>query len=41
MGANWQPLNMNVPGAANGAALTLSVTNTVESAVYRTGVKLP
>ncbi len=41
MGSQWQNLNFNTPGASDGSALTLTVTNTVESAVYRTGVKLP
>ncbi len=41
MGSQWQNLNFNRPGANDGSALTLTVTNTVDSAVYRTGVKVP
>jgi hypothetical protein len=37
----WIPLNINRPGAADGAALFLTVTNTGGSGNYRTGVKLP
>ncbi len=37
----WQRIGLNVPGAANGSAVTLRVTNTHPSAIYRTGVKLP
>ncbi len=37
----WHPANLNVPGQAGGAAVTLRVTNQHPFAVYRTGVKLP
>jgi hypothetical protein len=37
----WQRVGLNVPGNANGSAVTLRVTNTHPSAIYRTGVKLP
>lgn len=37
----WQPLGLNVPGAADGAAVSLRVTNNLPGAYYRTGVKLP
>lgn len=41
LGPDWQAVNLNIPGAANGAGLVLVVTNTTEGAVYRTGVKVP
>ncbi len=37
----WQPAGLDVPGAANGAAVELTVTNQLPRAVYRVGVKLP
>ena len=37
----WNRVGLNVPGAANGAAVVLTVTNQHPAAVYRTGVKLP
>jgi hypothetical protein len=37
----WQPLNLNVPGAADGSSLLLTVTNTANGLYYRTGVKVP
>ena len=37
----WQPLGLNVRGAADGSAVTLRVTNTLPAATYRTGVRLP
>jgi hypothetical protein len=36
----WQPLNLNVPGAADGGVVILSVTNDADGLFYRTGVKL-
>ena len=39
--AAWQPLGLNVRGAADGAAVILRVTNTLPAATYRTGVRLP
>lgn len=41
LGSDWAALNLNVTGAPNGASLNLSVTSAVDSAIYRTGVKLP
>lgn len=41
MNGQWQAFNLNATGALNGSTLTLTVTGSVESAVYRTGVKLP
>lgn len=38
---NWTPRNLNVPGAAAGGPVTLSVTNDGGIGYYRTGVKLP
>ena len=37
----WNRVGLNVPGAANGAAVVLTVTNAHPAAVYRTGVRLP
>ncbi len=37
----WTPLNLNVRGAAAGTAVVLRVTNSLDAATYRTGVKLP
>lgn len=37
----WNRVGLNVPGAANGAAVTLRVTNTFPAAIYRTGVRMP
>ncbi len=37
----WAPLNLNVPGMPNGAALQLIITNTQPAINYRTGVKIP
>lgn len=37
----WAPMNLDVPGRADGAAVTLRVTNTLPRGVYRIGVKLP
>ncbi len=37
----WTPLNLNVPGAANGGPVTLNVTNTLDVLHYRTSVGLP
>ena len=37
----WQRIGLNVPGNANGSAVTLRVTNSLPTAIYRTGVKLP
>ncbi|OQA26390.1 MAG: Carbohydrate binding domain (family 25) [Verrucomicrobia bacterium ADurb.Bin345] len=37
----WTPRNLNVPGALNGGALWLSVTNQGEGGYYRSGVRLP
>ncbi len=37
----WQSRNLNVPGATDGGALILTVTNIGDSGFYRTGVKLP
>ncbi len=39
--APWQAIGLNVPGPANGASILLTVTNSLENAVYRTGVKVP
>ena len=38
---NWTAFNLNFLGAANGSALTLTVTNLHEMVFYRTGVKVP
>ncbi|MBU0677537.1 MAG: lamin tail domain-containing protein [Verrucomicrobia bacterium] len=38
---SWTPMNFDVPGEADGSALTLTVTNDVEGRVYRSGVKVP
>ncbi|HBA85464.1 MAG TPA: hypothetical protein DCZ95_15365 [Verrucomicrobia bacterium] len=37
----WTPHNLNVPGAANGDSIFLSVTNIQSNAFYRIGVKVP
>jgi len=37
----WSPIQLNWPGAANGAALQLPVTNQGEARYYRTSVALP
>ncbi len=38
---DWAAQNLNVPGAVDGAAVALTVTNDVLKRFYRTGVKLP
>ena len=37
----WQPVGLNVTGAVDRGSVTLVVTNTLPTAVYRVGVKLP
>jgi hypothetical protein len=37
----WTPVGLNRPGAANGSAVTLTVTNRFPSTLYRVSVKLP
>ncbi|MFH0907463.1 MAG: hypothetical protein V1929_01710 [bacterium] len=37
----WQPMNLNMPGALNGASMNLQVTNNIDLRHYRTGVRLP
>jgi hypothetical protein len=37
----WLPMNLDIPGAGDGAAVILSVTNDADGRIYRTGVKLP
>jgi len=37
----WQPMNLNIPGAQNGASMNLQVTNDLNLRHYRTGVRLP
>ena len=37
----WTPAGLNLAGAADGSAVTLSVTNPLPAAFYRVGVKLP
>ncbi|HOW98202.1 MAG TPA: amidohydrolase family protein [Kiritimatiellia bacterium] len=39
--ATWTPAGLNLAGAADGSAVTLSVTNPLPAAFYRVGVKLP
>lgn len=39
--SNWTPLGLNISGAANGSAVSFTVTNTDPKRIYRTGVKLP
>ncbi len=41
MGSGWYPFNLDVPGNADGSALTLTVTNMGSMRFYRTGVKVP
>ncbi|MGD9612426.1 MAG: amidohydrolase family protein [Kiritimatiellia bacterium] len=37
----WTPLGLNLRGTAAGTAVVFRVTNTLDAATYRTGVKLP
>lgn len=37
----WTPLGLNVRGTAAGTAVVFRVTNALDAATYRTGVKLP
>lgn len=37
----WQPVGLNVPGASDGSAVPLRLTNQAPFAIFRTGVKLP
>lgn len=41
MSGQWTPLNVTVPGAADGSAVMLSVTNATQEGFYRTGVRIP
>jgi len=41
MDGQWLPLNMNLPGANDGSAIFITVTNTGDIGHYRTGVKIP
>lgn len=41
MDGQWTPMNMNWPGADNGGALFITITNAGDVGHYRTGVKLP
>lgn len=38
---NWTPYGLNVPGNADGSAVSLTVTNDPAKRFYRSGVKLP
>jgi hypothetical protein len=37
----WSPMNRDVPGASDGAAVMMTVTGVRERVFYRTGVKVP
>ncbi len=37
----WNPLNLNVPGANDGSALMITVTNHSDAGQYRTSVRVP
>lgn len=37
----WTPLGLNLRGTAAGTPVVLRVTNSLDAATYRTGVKLP
>lgn len=39
--SSWTAVHLDRPGASNGVALTLTVTNTRDLIFYRTGVKIP
>jgi len=41
MDGQWTPMNVNWPGANDGGAIYITVTNNGNSGNYRTGVKLP
>jgi len=41
LGGEWLPMNLNIPGAEDGAAIFITVTNDLDAGHYRTGVKLP
>jgi hypothetical protein len=38
---DWQPLNLDVPGEADGSAVPLMINNTTEYLYMQTGVKIP
>jgi len=41
MTGQWTPMNMHVPGAADGSAISMNITNAPDSRSYRTSVGLP
>jgi predicted alpha/beta superfamily hydrolase len=41
MNPTWTPLNLDIPGASDGSAVSITVTNSGDVGHYRTGVKLP